>query len=280
MMSTSRRRFLGAGSAALAVETASAAPRSAMQAEVSLDGTWQFRPDPKGGPQPPADGWSEVVVPHTWQVNEAWADYLGVAWYRREFDAPAEWSSSLVRVEFEAVYHTAEVRVNNERLGTHPGRGYTAFTIDITRALRFGAVNNILVRVDNSFRDSILPRANSYDWTPDGGITRPVRLLVTPPCYIESVAVDAVPDLATGEAQFDAVGRGFLAPAQGEAVALRSPEPVPARDTRRRPPLRNYVRGTPIRGSWHGVLPERRARVADGRGAHGGEPPRYRDGGV
>jgi beta-galactosidase len=203
MMCTSRRRFLGAGSAVLAVETASAAPRSAMQAEVSLDGVWQFRPDPKGAPQPPADGWSEVVVPHTWQVSEAWADYLGVAWYRREFDAPAEWSSSLVRVEFETVYHTADVWVNNERMGTHPGRGYTAFAIDITRALRFGTVNNILVRVDNSFRDNILPRANSYDWTPDGGITRPVRLLVTPPCYIESAAVDAVPDLETGGAQID-----------------------------------------------------------------------------
>lgn len=220
MTRTSRRRFLGAGGAGLAAKAATAAapaaPASITQAVVSLNGPWQFRPDPKALNEPPADGWSDVVVPHTWQVSEQWWDYLGVAWYRREFDAPAAWAAGTVRIQFEAVYHTAQVWVNGQEVGRHPGRGYTAFAFDITGALRFGAANRIVVRVDNSFRDDILPRANSYDWTPDGGITRPVSLLVTPKAYIERVEVDAVPDLDTGDARVDV------------RVVLRNTGPRPA----------------------------------------------------
>lgn len=205
MTRTSRRRFLGASGALVAANTSAAAePRGGVQAEVSLNGAWQFRPDPKGAPEPPADGWSDVTVPHTWQVIEQWADYLGVAWYRRDFDVPPDWAQSVVRIEFEAVFHTAQVWVNGQKVGTHPGRGYTAFAFDITKALRLGAVNRVVARVDNSFRDDVLPRANSYDWTPDGGITRPVSLLVTPLSYIERVEVDAVPDIAAGDAQIEA----------------------------------------------------------------------------
>ena len=222
MTRTSRRRFLEAGGALLAADTAlGAAPPATMTqgAVVSLNGTWQFRPDPKAASEPPGEGWMDVTVPHTWQVMQEWADYLGVAWYRRDFDAPAEWASGVVRVEFEAVYHTAKVFVNGKEVGTHPGRGYTAFAFDIGGALRFGATNSIVVRVDNSFRDDILPRANSYDWTPDGGITRPVSLLVTPRSYMERVEVDAVPDLATGEARIDV--RVVLRNADRAAASLR-----------------------------------------------------------
>ena len=46
----------------------------------------------------------------------------------------------------------------------------------------------------------MLPRGRSSDWAHDGGIYRPVRLLVTPKVFIESVAVDAEPDLSAGTA--------------------------------------------------------------------------------
>jgi beta-glucuronidase len=105
-----------------------------------------------------------------------------------------------VRVEFEAVFHTAEVFVNGRKAGEHVGKGYTAFAVDVAGLLEFGRRNTIAVRVDNSFASAMLPRNNSYDWTPDGGITRPVRIIVTPPVYLERVWVDAVPDLAKGTA--------------------------------------------------------------------------------
>jgi Glycosyl hydrolases family 2, TIM barrel domain/Glycosyl hydrolases family 2, sugar binding domain/Glycosyl hydrolases family 2 len=183
--------------------------RDGGQAVVSLDGPWLFRTDPEkrgeardwASPGAAKDGWDEVVVPSTWQVAEKTADYMGVAWYRREFHVPSAWRKKVVRVEFEAVFHTAEVFVNGKRAGEHIGKGYTAFTIDISGLVQLGGVNTIAVRVDNSFAQDMLPRGNSYDWTPDGGLTRPVHLIVTPQVYIERLWVDAVPDLAAGTAE-------------------------------------------------------------------------------
>lgn len=184
----SRRSFLTASAgAAFAAPAARAASLPGFTGEVSLNGLWRFRFDG------PAD-WREVRVPHTWQIEPGNEERMGVAWYRREFEAPAEWKGSVVRVEFEAVFHSATVLVNDREAGRHLGKGYTAFAFDITPLLRFGAKNVLLVRVDNSFSDTMLPRGRSSDWTHDGGIYRPVRLLVTPPVYIERVEIDAQPD--------------------------------------------------------------------------------------
>jgi beta-galactosidase len=190
MEGSTRRRFLaGASAAAVTGGAASAAPAPPTGAEaviVSLNGTWQFRLDQDSD-------WRDVQAPHTWQIEPVNAEYMGVAWYKRPFDAPVEWQASAVRVEFEAVFHTAVVTVNGREAGTHARKGYTAFAFDITRLLRYGAKNEILVKVDNSFDDSMLPRGRSSDWTHDGGIFRPVQLIVTPPVYLERVDVDADP---------------------------------------------------------------------------------------
>ena len=82
-----------------------------------------------------------VTVPHTWQIAAATAEYYGLAWYGRNFDVPAEWAGATVRIEFEAVFHSAAVWVNGHPAGEHLRKGYTAFLLDITRHLKFGARN-------------------------------------------------------------------------------------------------------------------------------------------
>jgi beta-glucuronidase len=199
---TTRRRFFAASAAVplLAGSAAEAAPapdaRNPADENISLDGLWQFRLDTD---TPPA-GWREVRVPHTWQVEPESVAYRGPAWYRRNFDALEAWRDRAVRLEFEAVFHSATVWVNRKEAGQHIGKGYTAFTVDVGHLLRYDAPNELLVRVDNAFNESMLPRGRSSDWAHDGGIYRPVRLLVTPQVFIESVAVDAGPDLAAGTA--------------------------------------------------------------------------------
>lgn len=188
----SRREFLSRA-AALAAAGAAPLPGATPDAEacgdrISLDGTWRFRLDK-------ATAWREVTVPHTWQTAAETAEYYGVAWYEREFDAPKEWASQAVRIEFEAVFHSAVVWINDQPAGEHLRKGYTAFAPDITRRLQLGARNTVRVRVDNSFDESMLPRGRSSDWARDGGIYRPVSLLVTPMVYVERVEIDAEPDL-------------------------------------------------------------------------------------
>jgi beta-glucuronidase len=128
------------------------------------------------------------------------AEYYGTAWYRRIFDVPAGWRTSAVRVEFEAVFHTATVWINGQMAGEHRGKGYTAFTFDVTHLLHWGETNAIAVRVDNAFNEHMLPRGRSSDWAHDGGIYRPVLLLITPKVFVERVDVEATPDLTGGEA--------------------------------------------------------------------------------
>ena len=56
------------------------------------------------------------------------------------------------------------------------------------------------MQVDDPPNDRMLPPNKSYDWTDDGGIIRPVNLLVTAHAFIESVEISAVPNLASSSA--------------------------------------------------------------------------------
>jgi beta-galactosidase len=149
----------------------------------------------------PRFSWMPVRVPHTWQAMAGDPGYVGVAWYKLEFTAPLEWQRRLIRIEFEAVTHTAHVFVNGESAGQHIGKGYTAFTCDLSPLLKYSARNVLAVRVDNRPSDRMLPRNNSYDWANDGGLIRPVNLLLTPRVYIEKIEIDVVPQLECNEAQ-------------------------------------------------------------------------------
>ena len=214
-MST-RRKFLsgsaGAAAGALVAPNLGAAATTAQACDTeisSLCGKWLFRVDPGNrgvqdnwhAANPHGEGWRTAIVPHTWQVEAPLADYRGIAWYWRSFDIPTRWQGRAVRVEFEAVFHTATVWVNGHLVGEHARKGYTAFTLDITNALQGGQVNSVAVRVDNAFNRHMLPRGDSSDWANDGGIFRPVQLLITPKTFVERVEVDAAPDLASGQAK-------------------------------------------------------------------------------
>jgi beta-glucuronidase len=192
---------------ASAATSASGAEKSRTE-QISLNGLWSFRLDRQDVglaenwqyPDVPETGWHPVTVPHTWQIDPETTDYMGAGWYRRSFDAPTAWADRAVRVEFEAVFHTATVWLNGAEVSRHVGKGYTAFTRDLGPRLRFAGRNTLVVRADNSFSESMLPRGRSSDWAHDGGIYRPVQLLVTPKAFVETIAVDAEPDLAANEA--------------------------------------------------------------------------------
>jgi len=233
---------------AIAVPSGDAHPAPAVPhctAVHSLDGPWHFRLDPdRAGdrerwnlPQTSLQGWTNVEVPHTWQTDSESSGHLGVAWYRRDFDVPPEWAANAVRVEFEAVYHSAVVWLNGTRIGEHLRKGYTTFELDAGAALLPGKVNTIVVRVDNAFDMNMLPRGNSFDWTTDGGITRPVRLLVTPKSYLSRVHVDATPLLDAGSAELEVrcvVRNGLTEPLRAE-IGLRVVEEDSGREVFRQP---------------------------------------------
>ncbi len=216
---SSRRSFItgsaGAIAGALAASKAQASETRAQPciSEVaSLCGDWFFRTDPDDrgvknnwqSGSASGEGWRTVTVPHTWQIETPLTAYRGVAWYWRTFDPPRMTAVNggqerTVRVEFEAVFHTATVWVNGKLAGEHARKGYTAFTLDLTNLLHWGQGNTIAVRVDNAFNQHMVPRGQSSDWANDGGIYRPAQLLITPKTFVERVDVEAVPDLSSGQ---------------------------------------------------------------------------------
>jgi beta-glucuronidase len=119
---SSRRNFLrqsaGLAAGAIGAQAAETAPHAAVTENTSLCGTWEFQTDS-------TENWRSVTVTHTWQIELMLANYRGVAWYRRTFEAPRAWHGSAVRVEFEAVFHSAKVLMNDHPGGEHVRKGYT-----------------------------------------------------------------------------------------------------------------------------------------------------------
>jgi hypothetical protein len=180
---------------------------------VSLDGAWRLATDAHNTGR--AERWFDqplaAAVPTRvpWIIQEAFPGYHGVAWYQREFTAPAQTlPDGRWLLRFWAVDYLAEVWLNGVALGGHEG-GETPFVLDATTAIRPGAPNRLTVRVLNPTnepiegyvlgqtpgRNKVVPyrAGNSYDL---GGILDSVELLLTPPVRIADLWL--TPDLATG----------------------------------------------------------------------------------
>ena len=165
-----------------------AAGALAQRQTIDLPDGWRFlksdaAPDaPVTGP-----GWESVTVPHCYNAldgqNGKAADpsvpggyYRGPTWYQRTLDVPADWKDRRVFIRFGAVFLVADVFLNGEKIGEHRG-GFAAFCYELTDKLRFGAPNELRVRVDNARNPDVAPL--SADFTMEGGIYRPVQLIVT-----------------------------------------------------------------------------------------------------
>lgn len=110
---------------------------------LSLDGTWTLHIADKHGP---------VTVPGAWEA-QGYPDVAGPAIYTRAFTVPANWEGGRVLIAFGAVSYLAEILVNDQLVGTHQGL-WTAFTCDVTEAVRFGAENTITVQVTKAGDDT------------------------------------------------------------------------------------------------------------------------------
>ena len=120
-----------------------------------------------------------VTLPHTWNsgVGGENAEFEQTTVnYLRELYIPAEYASKRLFLRFGGVQSVADVFLNGRHVAEHRG-GYTAFTVEITHRVNFGAWNSLLVMVSNSRRNDLMPI--SSDLAPYGGIYRDVELVVT-----------------------------------------------------------------------------------------------------
>ena len=164
-----------------------------MREKLCLNGSWLFSTDSVS-----IHEGRRVQVPHTWNLEDDLQEYYGDGWYYRKFEIPESWSDKRIELLFGAVFHDAWVYVNGVFAGEHIGSGYNSFSIDVSRFIRSGSENELIVKVNNAFSRNNIPFSNSFDWNNDGGIIRDVSLLATNKTAIKRVKVNGIPDLKTG----------------------------------------------------------------------------------
>jgi beta-galactosidase len=147
---------------------------------ISLNRAWRFTP----GHETRKNVYTEVNLPHTWN-QDALAGredyYRGLGNYERRVTIPETWQDRRLFLRFKGVNSVANVFVNGRHAGEHRG-GYTAFVVEITGLVRYGAENTILVRVNNAIQLDVMPLVGDFNMY--GGIYRDVDLIVTAPEHV------------------------------------------------------------------------------------------------
>ncbi len=127
----------------------------------------------------PLENSLQVTLPHTWNVVEATQNHYGWAWYQRKVTIPASWKNKYIELEFGAVNHTCIIYVNGEKISEHTGDGFNAFKVPLHEHVQFNGENTITIAVNNAYSYNKIPFGSSFDWPNDGGIIRPVYLIVS-----------------------------------------------------------------------------------------------------
>jgi hypothetical protein len=207
---------------------------------VSLDGSgWRLATDPQNVGR--EQKWFETPRPEAkltkvpWIIQDAFPGYHGVAWYWREFTAPANHQpDGRYLLRFGAVDYLADVWLNGKHVGRHEG-AEGVFVLDVTDAIQPDMVNHFSVRVLNpkyepidGFTLPVVPHRHkgipygSGAAANHGGITDSVELLLAPAVRLADLY--ARPDWKTGIIHVEATVRNASQkPARGHLTFTISP---------------------------------------------------------
>ena len=156
---------------------------------IPFNNGWLFTEDFDGG----FENAVAVRLPHTAkEIPYNYADCTGyqmVCGYRKRFHAPEDWRGKRLLLRFDGAAHKAAVFCNGAEAGRH-ACGYTAFTVDITDHVVFGAENTIDVRLDTRESLNIPPFGFVIDYLCYGGLYREVTLEVRECGYIEEALLE------------------------------------------------------------------------------------------
>ena len=124
-----------------------------------LDG-WKFKIDPMSDGHKKKvfetayddSSWKNIRIAATWE-EQGNKGYDGIAWYRLRFKMPPKMEHNAVELHFEAVDESAWIWLNGIYVGQHDlgSNGWkTPFWIDITKEIKWGEENLIVVRIQDT----------------------------------------------------------------------------------------------------------------------------------
>jgi len=159
-------------------------------------------------------------------------NYLGVSWFTTNFTVPVAQKGKRIALEFDAVRFRAEIFVNRKLVG-YDLVNSTPFEVDITDYVKYGAANEIAVRITDpngnfDWRDSQNFMWGNYRTNPThgfGGITGKVKLVSTDKVYTSDVFIKNKPK--TNEADVEVTTTNLSGEAVNGTLVLEVKEAKP-----------------------------------------------------
>jgi beta-glucuronidase len=121
-----------------------------------MGGQWRFRLDKEDvglkqrfQRQTSRAGWSDVQVPHAWNVGDDSPESMAgsIGWYRKDFTLPSAASALSWAVRFESVNYRSQIWLNGRPVGSNKG-AYLPFEVMLDDVKRRGP-NRLVIRVDS-----------------------------------------------------------------------------------------------------------------------------------
>ena len=178
-------------------------PRPQMKREnyVNLNGVWDFTVSELS--DLPDDYDQTILVPFCPESVlsgvKNHAPEGSFLFYRRQLDLVPQ-AGFRVLLHVGAADQTAEVYVNQKKIGTHIG-GYESFCFDITDALE--GTNELVIRVQDDLRNRAMPYGKQIMnpggmwYTPVSGIWQTLWLEQVPQTHVETLDIQVTAETAT-----------------------------------------------------------------------------------
>lgn len=123
---------------------------------LNLNGHWHFRFDQANEGE--TAGWygkalastRSILVPFSWGAPLSGVpDSADIGWYEKTVSVPSAWRGKRVFLVVGASDWRTSAWLDGSKLGDHQG-GYTPFSMELTRVVKFGAEQRLTMRVDDS----------------------------------------------------------------------------------------------------------------------------------
>jgi hypothetical protein len=160
----------------------------------NLNGEWSFRFDGTNDGQ--RERWFDtapsgfplrILVPYPWGSKLSGVpDEAEIAWYARTVRVPEGWKGRRVFLVVGASDWRTDAWLDGSPLGAHQG-GYTPFELELTRAMRPGTDQRLVLRVDDAARAFKLEGKQGYGNA--RGIWQTVYLEARPAVHVGAVEV-------------------------------------------------------------------------------------------
>ncbi len=194
---------------------------------VDISGIWKFKVDPgkKGEREKWFNGFDtdlDIAVPGSWNEmleEQGLLDYNGNGWLSTETFVPAHFQGKEIWLRIGSADFYSRLWVNGKLVGENHG-GYLPFEFNISEFVTPGEEALIVILINNELTNETIPQGITaedyeregrlreetypparFDFSPNGGIHRPVKLHSTPSSYIAKIKVDTfVPGGGKGKA--------------------------------------------------------------------------------